>query len=81
MLTREILNVPVIALGVPTVVSAETIVRESGADASKQEKFRDLIVAPKDVDAVIRDLSRVLAKAINLTLFGENYPELEKLLR
>lgn len=81
MLTRELLNVPVVAIGVPTVVSAETIVRESGEKAPDHEKIRDLIVAPKDIDAVIRDLSRVLSKAINLALFGENYPALEKLLR
>ena len=80
MLTRSLLNVPVIAVGVPTVVSAETIVRESGA-ANTGKKCSDLIVAPKDIDAMIKDLSRVLSDAINLMLFGDNYPVLEKLLR
>ena len=79
MLTRSLLNVPVIAIGVPTVVSAETIVRESGAE-EPNPKRADLIVAPKDIDAIIKDLSRVLSDAINLMLFGDNYPELEKLL-
>ena len=81
MLTRSLLNVPVIAIGVPTVVSAETIVRENGGEPNGERKWNDLIVAPKDVDAVIRDLSRVLSDAINLMLFGNAYPELEKLLR
>ncbi len=81
MLTSRSLQVPVIALGVPTVVSAETIVRESGCAPADDAAIRDLIVAPKDIDALIRDLSRVLSDAINLMLFGENYPELEKLLR
>lgn len=80
MLTRSLLNVPVIAVGVPTVVSAETIVRESGASQTDPNRA-DLIVAPKDIDAMIKDLSRVLSDAINLMLFGDNYPELEKLLR
>ncbi len=80
MLTRSLLNVPVIAVGVPTVVSAETIVKESGAK-DIDPKRSELIVAPKDIDAVIKDLSRVLSDAINLMLFGDNYPELEKLLR
>ena len=80
MLTRELLNVPVIAVGVPTVVSAETIVRESGAECTGRTRS-DLIVAPKDVDAMIRDLARVLSDAINLMLYGDNYPQLEKLLR
>lgn len=81
MLTKELLRVPVIALGVPTVVSADTIVRESGANEIDHAKCRDLIVAPKDIDAIVRDLARVLSDAINLMLFGDRYPELEKLLR
>ena len=80
MLTRSLLHVPVIAVGVPTVVSAETIVRESGSSETNQKRA-DLIVAPKDIDAMIKDLSRVLSDAINLMLFGDNYPILEKLLR
>lgn len=80
MLTRDLLKVPVIAVGVPTVVSTETIVRESGA-TDPNRKWNDLIVAPKDIDAVIKDLSRVLSDAINLMLFGDNYAHLEKLLR
>jgi spore protease len=81
MLTSKLLKVPLIALGVPTVVSAETIVRESGAAPIDDRTMKDLVVAPKDIDALIKDLSRVLSDAINLMLFGENYPELEKLLR
>ena len=81
MLTESLLKVPVIAVGVPTVVSAETIARESGATDENEPKRSDLIVAPKDIDAVIRDLSRVLSDAVNLMIFGEQYRGLEKLLR
>lgn len=81
MLTRELLNVPVIAVGVPTVVSAETIVRESCSGSHTDPKWNELIVAPKDIDAMIKDLSRVLSDAINMMLFGEQYPSLERLLR
>ncbi|MBQ1631441.1 MAG: GPR endopeptidase [Clostridia bacterium] len=81
MLTESLLKVPVIAVGVPTVVSAETIARESGATHENEPKRSDLIVAPKDIDAVIRDLSRVLSDAVNLMIFGEQYRGLEKLLR
>ena len=58
MLTEKLLKVPVIALGVPTVVSAETIVRESGAQPAANRKWNEMIVAPKDIDAVIRDRRR-----------------------
>ncbi len=81
MLTKELLKVPVIAIGVPTVVSAETIARDSGVKDAGNEALSDLIVAPKDIDALIRDLSRILSDAINRMLFGEHYPELEHLLR
>ena len=81
MLTRDLLGVPVVALGVPTVVSAETIVKESGAAGKASSGLHDLIVAPKDIDATVRDISRVLSDAINLMLFGDSYPELEQLLR
>ena len=81
MLTRTLLKVPVIAIGVPTVVSAETIIRENGFEPGSNAKTADLIVSPKDIDAVIRDLSRVLSDGINMMLFGDRYSELEKLLR
>lgn len=81
MLTRDLLHVPVIAIGVPTVVSAETILHDSGIRGKQADSFGDLIVAPKDIDALIRDLSRVLSDAINLMLFGDDYPKLERLLR
>lgn len=81
MLTRELLKVPVIAVGVPTVVSAETIVRESCKDFHMDPKWAELIVTPKDVDAMVKDLARVLSDAINLMLFGDQYGDLEKLLR
>ncbi len=81
MLTKELLKTSVIAIGVPTVVSAETIVRECGGASSESEALNDLIVAPKDVDAMVRDLARVLSDAINLMLFGDSYASLEQLLR
>jgi spore protease len=81
MLTKKVLKVPVIALGVPTVVSAETIVKESGASIEPDRSWNEMIVAPKDIDAMIRDLSRVLSDAINLMIFGEQYRDLEKILR
>jgi len=80
MLTRELLHVPVLALGVPTVVSAKTIITAFGGTDHIDPSAAEMIVTPKDVDAMIRDLSRVLSDAINRTIFGESYTELEKLL-
>ena len=79
-LTEALLGVPVVALGVPLVVSAEAIFRQAGQEPA-DGAIRDLIVTPKDIDAIVRDASRILSDAINLSLYGDSYTELEKLLR
>jgi spore protease len=80
MLTRDTLHVPVLAIGIPTVVSAKTIATAYAGNSLPSGKTADMIVTPKDIDALVRDLSRVLSEAINRTLFGDNYTELEKIL-
>lgn len=80
-LSRVSLGVPVIALGVPLVVSAETILASNGCDCGADPGTKELIVTPKDIDAMVKDASRVLSDAVNLMLFGDNYPTLEKVLR
>lgn len=98
-LTKESLGVPVIAIGVPTVVTAAAIVydtAEAFAEALKssastksmgemveglndRERFdliRELIepklgpmfVTPKDIDAKVRILSRIVSEGINRAL-------------
>ena len=58
-----------------------------GADAFLKEAdhgpsvLYDMIVTPKEIDAMVKDASRVLSDAINRMLFGDTYTEIEKLLR
>ena len=63
---------PVIALGVPTVVEAATLVRDllgrSDGPAPLADRGRSLFVTPDSVDAKIRDLARVLGYGIDLAL-------------
>ena len=80
-LTRKLLGVPVVAVGIPLVVSADAIMNERGAASDGQTAQHDLIVTPKDIDMMVRDAARILSDAINLSLFGDNYTELEKILR
>ncbi len=69
---RESLGIPVISIGVPTVVEAKTLVADllerSGAEADLGRFASDLIVTPTDIDANLRDLSRLIGCAINLAL-------------
>ena len=72
-LNRETLGVPVISVGVPTVVDAETIARDLLGEAGAVPKAlngrgRRLFVTPESIDQKIRDLSKVLGYGINLAL-------------
>lgn len=77
-LSKKTLGVPVIAIGVPTVVDAATLVYDTlslaGAEESQWEQAAeevlvpyaaDLFVTPKDMDAVVERLSSIIASAIN----------------
>ena len=102
-INRETMNIPVIALGVPTVVDASTIVGDALESLLKsnlfskteQERFRhvderevnnsirnflssdigSLIVSPKGVEELIKDVSRIIAGGINVALHPEITPE------
>ncbi|MCT4543603.1 MAG: GPR endopeptidase [Vallitalea sp.] len=99
-LTKESLGVPVIAIGVPTVVDAATIVNDTMEELlvemkkqakenseiydminniSEQEKYQlikeilypyvgNMFVTPKEIDAVIKRLSNIIASSLNIML-------------
>lgn len=54
------LGAPVFALGVPTVVDA--------ANFSDSEEARGMFVTPRDIDASVRDIAKLIGYAINLAL-------------
>ena len=59
-------GVPVIAIGVPTVVDAATLVYDfAGKDASDAA---GLFVTPRDIDRSVRDISKLIGYSINLAL-------------
>lgn len=59
-LDRESLGVPVIALGVPTVVDASAFTDDEAAQG--------LFVTPRNIDELVRSISKVLAYGVNLAL-------------
>lgn len=59
-LNRETLSIPVVAIGVPTVVDAGTFAQDDRADG--------MFVTPRDIDSVVRDLSKLAGYGINLAL-------------
>lgn len=66
-LSQAQLGIPVIALGVPTVVDMHTIVRNlTGTDIDKD--FPNMLVTPRDIDRLTERASQLIAFGINLAL-------------
>lgn len=89
-ITRDNVGVPVIAIGVPTVIHATTIVKDS-LDRVKEGECGDmvaeellspfigqLVVTPKGIDELIRNVSFILAggidQALHPAIHEENVP-------
>ena len=75
-LSRSSLGVPVVAVGIPTVVDAATLAADltarSGLGERPPEDFASaaegLMVTPREIDARMRELSRLLGYGLNLAL-------------
>lgn len=79
-ITAQTLGIPVIAFGVPTVVDSSTLVLDALEKAGINEpderlmevldNRRGFFVTPKETDTIVRELSRLSAKAITLCFGG-----------
>ena len=75
-LNRETLGVPVITIGVPTVVDAATLCADVLAEAGRDDLDPDalrragsgVIVTPKEIDSHVADISKVIGFGVNLAL-------------
>lgn len=71
---RKTLGVPVVAVGVPTVVDAATLLEDAleadgrKGDANTRFCATGMVVTPKDIDARIARISRLLGYGISLGL-------------
>ena len=82
-LTQDTLGIPVIAVGVPTVVDGATLAADlTGAEELPDlNEGQDLLVTPKDIDSQVRDLSKVIGYGISMALQpGLSMEELDLLL-
>ncbi|MCI8910518.1 MAG: GPR endopeptidase [Oscillibacter sp.] len=87
-LNQETLGVPVLAIGVPTVVDAATLaadlLEESGLPEVDEERLRgsgqNLMVTPRDIDQQVRDLAKVIGFGINWALQELEIEEINALL-
>ncbi len=68
-LNQETLSIPVIAVGVPTVVDISTILADAGA-SSKLNNLPDesFFVTPRTIDAEVRAAGKLIGYSVNLAL-------------
>lgn len=83
-LNQETLGVPVIAIGVPTVVDAATIVYDAIEQTALEEDqiqyFREkmapglntMFVTPKDIDETVKRVSYTISEALNMAFSSQN---------
>lgn len=68
---KESMGVPVVSLGVPTVINAATLVADAAGERAKAEELGGLFVCPKDIDEISVKLSKLIGYAINRAFHGE----------
>ena len=71
-ISRKTLGVPVISVGVPTVVDAHTLARDvSGNNTNEPAEDAKMMVTPKEIDLLIERCSGLLSLAVNRALQPE----------
>ncbi len=78
-LTKETLGVPVLAIGVPTVVDTATLLcdalKESPPSDEVLASLSGLFVSPKEIDIIVRNVGRLIGFALNRAFHGDFPPE------
>ncbi len=73
-ISQKELGIPVIAIGVPTVVDAMTFL-----DDSTKKEIEPLVVTPRDIDTIIERCAKTVSGGINLALHrGMSLREIEE---
>ena len=75
---KTTLGIPVISLGVPTVVDCNTIVSDLTGNENKSNQIdaTDMMVTPREIDTIISRAARLLSLSINCALQPEMKPEM-----
>lgn len=71
-ISKEVLGVPVIAIGVPTVVDLHTIA-ENLTGSTPNTDTPNFMVTPKDIDTIVENASKLLSESISRVLIPEYF--------
>ena len=87
-LSKNTLGVPVIAIGVPTVVDAATLAADIMEQAGVEAESADLadfggkmVVTPREIDTQAADCAKLIAYGINLALHGISFEDAAMLMQ
>ncbi len=73
-ISKATLGIPVIAIGVPTVISAFTVAEnlldelDYAVDLSDAGKYKEFIVASREADLIVKRAARLISLGVNLAL-------------
>ena len=69
-INKESVGVPVISMGIPTVVDAQTLVNDLTDDTKEisREENKKMIITPREIDLVVERASRIIGLSINKAL-------------
>ncbi len=71
-INKESIGIPVISVGVPTVISVSSLIREECLENySENHDFSNLIVTPKDIDLLVARAARLISLSVNRALFPD----------
>ena len=77
-ISKNTLGVPVIAIGVPTVVDAVTLAKDMTGNktATESAEAQNMMVTPREIDVMIERAAKLIALCVNCALQPETDPEL-----
>ncbi len=75
-ISKKTIGVPVISIGVPTVVDAETLIMDcTGTEDFVFDKSESMMVTPREIDLMIERAAKLTSLAINCALQPDISPE------
>lgn len=69
-LDESTLGVPVIAVGVPTVVDAATIAEQICGSPPSDDRYGAMFVTPREIDRQVGEMARLIGTALSVALHG-----------
>ena len=75
-ISKKTIGVPVVSIGVPTVVDAETLIMDcTGTEDFVFDKSESMMVTPREIDLMIERAAKLTSLAINCALQPDISPE------